>query len=273
MGVINATPDSFSDGGRYSTVALAVEAGVQMAADGADILDVGGESTRPGAEPLPADDERARVLPVIAALARKVSIPISIDTYKASIARAALDAGASIVNDVSGLQVDPELGSVAAERGAAVVLMHTRGRSKEMYGLAAYEDVAVEVARELGDAIGRAERAGVPRDRIIVDPGLGFAKRAEHSFSVLAQLDAIAALDRPILCGPSRKSFLNAAIGPRDPQDREWATAAAVTAAVLLGAHIVRVHDVRAMADVVRVADRIREAATTAPGAVGRRQL
>jgi dihydropteroate synthase len=151
--------------------------------------------------------------------------------------------------------------------------MHTRGRSKEMYGLAAYEDAPAEVVRELADAIGRAERAGVPRDRIIVDPGLGFAKRAEHSFSVLAHLDALTALDRPILCGPSRKSFLKAAIGERDPRDREWATAAAVTAAILRGAHIVRVHDVRDMVDVVRVADRIREASIGAPGAVGRRQL
>jgi dihydropteroate synthase len=262
MGVLNVTPDSFSDGGQHFSVEFAVEAGVRMAAEGADILDVGGESTRPGAEALPADAEQQRVLPVIAALARNVDIPISIDTYKASVARAALDAGASIVNDISGLLYEPELGSVAADRGAALVLMHTRGRSKEMYGLATYEDAPADVARELGAAIARAERAGVPRDRIIVDPGLGFAKRAEHSFGVLAHLDAIAALDRPILVGPSRKSFLKAAIGERDPSEREWGTAAAVTAAVLLGAHIVRVHGVREMVDVVRVADRIREAAS-----------
>ena len=261
MGVLNVTPDSFSDGGRHFSAEHAIEIGLQMAADGADVIDVGGESTRPGAEPLPADEERRRVLPVIETLAARAGVPISIDTYKASIARAALDAGASIINDVSGLLYEPALGAVAAERGAALVLMHTRGRSKDMYGLAEYGDAPAEVARELGDAIARAEAAGAPRDRLIVDPGLGFAKRAEHSYLVLAHLDAIAALDRPILCGPSRKSFLKAAVGDRDPLDREWATAAAVTAAVLMGAHIVRVHNVRDMADVVRVADRIRDAA------------
>ena len=260
MGVLNLTPDSFSDGGRYSTTAGAIEAGVQMAADGADIIDVGGESTRPGADPLPADDERHRVLPVIEALAARLDVPISIDTYKAEVARDALACGASIVNDISGLQYEPALGSIAADSGAAIVLMHTRGHSKDMYGLAVYDDAPGDVARELGDAVARAERAGVPRDRIIVDPGLGFAKRAEHSYRVLAHLDAMLPLDRPILCGPSRKSFLKAAIGERDPLDREWGSAAAVAAAVLFGAHIVRVHAVREMVDVVRVADRIRAA-------------
>lgn len=260
MGVLNVTPDSFSDGGEHFSRDRAIDAGVRMAADGADIIDVGGESTRPGAEPLPLDEERRRVLPVIEALAARLDIPISVDTYKAEVARDALACGASIVNDVSGLRYEPELGSIAAERGAALVLMHTRGRSKDMYGLAEYEDAPAEVARELAEAVNRAERAGVARDRIIVDPGLGFAKRAEHSYSMLAHLDVVAALDRPILCGPSRKSFLTAAIGERRPLDREWGTAAAVAAAVFFGAHIVRVHDVRAMADVVRVADRIRVA-------------
>jgi dihydropteroate synthase len=190
-----------------------------------------------------------------------VSVPISIDTYKASVARDAVAAGASIINDISGLQYEPELGAVAAETGAALVLMHTRGRSKEMYGLAVYDDVAADVARELGEAIARAERAGVRRDAIVLDPGFGFAKRAEHSFELLARLATVAALDRPILSGPSRKSFLKAAIGEAPPAEREWGTAAAVTASVLFGAHIVRVHNVRAMADVVRVADRIRVAA------------
>jgi len=178
-----------------------------------------------------------------------------------SIAREAVAAGASIINDISGLQYEPELGAVAAETGAALVLMHTRGRSKEMYGLAVYDDVAAAVERELGEAISRAERAGVRRDAIVLDPGFGFAKRAEHSFELLARLATVAALDRPILSGPSRKSFLKAAIGEVPPGEREWGTAAAVTASVLFGAHIVRVHNVRAMADVVRVADRIRAAA------------
>jgi dihydropteroate synthase len=191
----------------------------------------------------------------------RVRVPISIDTYKASVARDAVAAGASVINDISGLIYEPELGGVAADAGAALVLMHTRGRSKGMYDLANYDDAAVAVAGELRNAIARAERAGVKRNAVIVDPGLGFAKRAEHSFTVLARLDVIAALDRPMVVGASRKSFLKAALGERDPDNREWGTAAAVTASVLFGAHIVRVHGVREMADVVRVADRIRTAA------------
>ena len=256
MGILNITPDSFADGGvLFDDVDRAVEAGVRMAADGADIIDIGGESTRPGAERLPEKEELRRVLPVVERLARRVQIPISIDTYKARVARAALDRGATIINDISGLQYDPALGEVAAESGAALILMHTRGRSSGMYDLAVYDDAAQDVARELEQAIARAARAGVSRDAIIVDPGLGFAKRAEHSYDVLARLDTLAALDRPILSGPSRKSFLKAALGEREPSAREWGTAAAVAASVLLGAHIVRVHGVREMVDVVRVAD------------------
>ena len=262
MGVLNVTPDSFADGGRHFDLERAVDAGLAMAGAGADILDVGGESTRPGAEPLPVDEELRRVLPVVGRLASRLRIPISIDTYKAEVARAALSAGASIVNDISGLLYEPELGSVAADAGAGLVLMHTRGRSKSMYSLAQYEDVPGEITKELGEAIERATSAGVAREAIIVDPGLGFAKKAEHSYSALAALGDISrALHRPILSGPSRKSFLAAALGKRSPDDREWATAAAVTASVLFGAHIVRVHGVREMIDVVRVADRIREAA------------
>jgi dihydropteroate synthase len=261
MGILNVTPDSFADGGAHFDVDRAVEAGVRMAAEGADILDVGGESTRPGADPLPEDEELRRVLPVVERLAMRVQVPISIDTYKAGVARAALERGAAIVNDISGLQYDPDLGGVAAAGGAALILMHTRGRSRGMYDLAVYEDAAREVARELGGAVDRAVAAGVSRDAIIVDPGLGFAKRAEHSYEVLARLDMVAALDRPILSGPSRKSFLKAAIGEREASAREWGSAAAVAASVLLGAHIVRVHGVAAMIDVVRVADRIRAAA------------
>ena len=266
MGILNITPDSFADGGvLFNDVERAVEAGVRMAADGADILDIGGESTRPGAVPLQAAEELRRVLPVIERLAPRVSVPISIDTYKARVAREALARGAAIVNDVSGLLYDPALGEVAAASGAALIVMHTRGRSSGMYDLAVYEDPAQDVARELEEAIGRATRAGVSRDAIVVDPGLGFAKRAEHSYHVLANLDALAALDRPILSGPSRKSFLKAAIGEREPPVREWGTAAAVAASVFFGAHIVRVHGVREMVDVVRVSDRIRQAATWRP--------
>ena len=258
MGVLNVTPDSFADGGRHFDLERAVEAGAAMADSGADIIDIGGESTRPGADALPEPEELRRVLPVIERLTARVRVPLSIDTYKANVARAAVAAGASVVNDVSGLLYDGELAGVAADTGAALVLMHTRGRSKSMYALAAYDDVAGEIARELGEAIDRATSAGVRREAIVVDPGLGFAKRAEHSYEALAAIGRIAEqLDRPILSGPSRKSFLTAAVGDRAPDDREWATAAAVAASVLFGAHIVRVHGVAAMVDVVRVADRL----------------
>ena len=260
MGILNVTPDSFADGGVHFDADRAIEAGLRMVEDGADIIDVGGESTRPGAEPLPEAEELRRVIPVVERLAARVAVPISIDTYKASVARAAVASGASIVNDISGLQYDPNLGGVVAESGAAVVLMHTRGRSSGMYDLANYEDAAVEVAAELRAAIARAESAGIPRTSVILDPGLGFAKKAEHSAAVLARLDTLRALDRPILSGPSRKSFLKAALGERETGDREWGTAAAVAASILLGAHIVRVHGVRAMVDVARVSDLIRNA-------------
>lgn len=258
MGILNVTPDSFADGGVRFDPERAIADGRQMIEDGADLLDVGGESTRPGAAPVPADEELRRVLPVVRALASLDRVPVSIDTYKAVVAREAVAAGASIVNDISGLQYDPDLGRVVAETGAAVILMHTRGRSHDMYRLAVYDDVVGEVSAELQAALDRAVAAGVRRESIVLDPGLGFAKRAEHSYAALAGLPALAALDRPILSGPSRKSFLQLALGERLPPDREWGTAAAVAASVLLGAHIVRVHGVREMVDVVRVADRIR---------------
>src|SRR5262245_30264076 len=223
MGILNVTPDSFADGGRHLDVDAAVEAGVRMAAEGADIIDVGGESTRPGAEPLPEADELARVVPVIERLAGRVDIPISIDTYKAGVAEAAIGRGATIVNDISGLLYDPNLGRVAATRGAALVLMHTRGRSQGMYDLAQYGHPApAEAMNEVRQVVARAEEAGVARERIIPDPGFGCAKRAEHSYEVLAHLDEFAALDRPLLVGTSRKSFLKAAIGDRPPDDREY---------------------------------------------------
>ncbi len=259
MGILNVTPDSFADGGMHFDHDRAVAAGVRMAAWGADILDIGGESTRPGAEPVGAAEEMRRVLPVVERLASETGAVISIDTYKAQVAREAIARGAAIVNDISGLHYEPELAGVVAETGAALVLMHTRGRSHEMYELAVYADVTGEVARDLEAAIERASASGVRREAIILDPGFGFAKRAEHSYAALARLDRLAALDRPILSGPSRKSFLKEALGDRPPAEREWGTAAAVAASVLLGAHIVRVHGVRAMVDVVRVVDRIRQ--------------
>jgi dihydropteroate synthase len=259
MGILNITPDSFADGGIHLDAGRAVDAGLRMVEAGADILDVGGESTRPGADEVGADEELRRVLPVIERLAAQTTAHISIDTYKAVVAREAVARGAGIINDISGLQYDPELAGVAAETHAALVLMHTRGRSRTMYDLAVYDDVVGEVQAELGQAIARATGAGVRREAVILDPGFGFAKKADHSYTLLAHLGDLAALDRPILSGPSRKSFLKQALGERLPADREWGTAAAVTVSVLAGAHIVRVHGVAAMADVVRVADRLRK--------------
>ena len=261
MGVLNLTPDSFAGAGTRLDPARAIEDALRMVVDGADILDVGGESTRPGAEPISESEELARVLPVLEGLAGRVTVPISIDTYKAAVADAALERGATIVNDISGLQHDAALAGVVARRGAALVLMHTRGRPVRMYDEARYDDVAAEVAAELAARVEAAVAAGIPRDHLMLDPGLGFAKRAEHSYSALAGLERLAALDRPLLVGPSRKSFLKAALGDRIPAERDWGTAAAVAAAVFLGAHIVRVHSVREMVDVVRVADRVRAAA------------
>jgi dihydropteroate synthase len=259
MGILNLTPDSFAERGSGLDPRAAVEAALRMEGDGADIIDIGGESTRPGAEPVAPGDELARVMPVLTALSTRLRIPISIDTYKAEVARSALSAGAVIVNDISGLRLDPLLGHVAAETGAALILMHSRGRPNTMNEEAVYGDVVAEVVRELRDSVAAAERAGVPRARVIVDPGIGFAKRPAHSYGVLAQLPAIAAaLDRPVLAGPSRKSFLSEAVGDRPPLERDWGTAAAVAAAVLNGAHIVRVHAVAAMVQVVRVSEEIR---------------
>ena len=259
MGVINVTPDSFSDGGQLLDPSVAIEAGVQMAQDGADLIDVGGESTRPGAAPLDEAEERRRVLPVIEGLVARVQTPISIDTYKASIAEAALGAGAALVNDVSGLRYEPALADVVARSGAPIVLMHTRGRSQQMYEQASYTDVVGEVLDELRESMAFATTSGIAAERIILDPGLGFAKDAAQSCEVLARFDEFAELRRPLLAGPSRKSFITRAVGACvPPAERDWATAAAVTAAVLAGAHIVRVHAVRQMLQVVRVADEIR---------------
>lgn len=260
MAILNVTPDSFAESQPITSTARAVDAALRMEADGADIIDVGGESTRPGAIPVPADEELARALPVVRALAGRLRIPISIDTYKAAVAREALAAGAVLVNDVSGLQFEPELGPVVAAAGAAVVLMHMRGRPRTMNDEAVYADVMTDVVRELRDRVAAATAAGIGRERIILDPGVGFAKRADHSYGVLARFPELAAaLGRPLLIGPSRKSFMRRELDDCPPAQRDWGTAAAVAAAVLNGAHIVRVHAVAPMVHVVRVAEEIRK--------------
>jgi dihydropteroate synthase len=260
MGILNVTPDSFAEVAPRFDAAAAADLAIAMAAAGADLIDIGGESTRPGADPVAADEELARVLPVLDALRGRLPVPISIDTSKASVARAAIAAGAAIVNDVTGLQRDPGLATVVAETGAALVLMHMRGTPTSMYDEAVYGDVIKEVTAELHASVQRALLGGVPIEQIIVDPGVGFAKRATHSYVVLARFPELAtALDRPVLVGPSRKSFMRDALNGRAASERDWGTAAAVTAAVLSGAHIIRVHAVAEMAQVVRVAEEIRK--------------
>jgi dihydropteroate synthase len=262
MGILNVTPDSFADGGLYLDPGAAEAAAVEMEAEGADIIDVGAESTRPGSAQVSVDEEIARIRPVLQRLSRQLAIPISVDTTKAEVAELALGEGAAMLNDVNGLRYDSALATVAARHGAGLVLTHGRGRSIDMYREAHYTAVGREVTDELRTSLERALTAGVAREAIVLDPGLGFAKRAEHSYQALAALPEIARLNRPLLVGPSRKSFLTAAIGDRPVAERDAATAAAVTAAVLLGAHIVRVHAVKQMADAVRVADAVRSAAT-----------
>ena len=261
MGVVNVTPDSFAEPGSRLDPDEAVARALQMEAHGADLVDVGGESSRPGAQPVSSAEELRRVLPVVEALAGRLRIPLSVDTCKADVARAVLRAGASLINDITGLRADPGVGRAAADADAALILMHMRGRPSTMYAEAQYEDVVTEVAAELGASVGLAIAAGVGIDSLVVDPGLGFAKHPEHSYGVLARLGALAlALDRPLLVGPSRKSFMGEALNGRPAPDRDWGTAAAVTAAVLGGAHIVRVHAVAEMVQVVRVAEEIRRA-------------
>ena len=261
MGILNVTPDSFADASHPRDAGEALEVALRMESDGADIIDVGGESTRPGADAVPAEEERRRVLPVVRALAARVRIPISIDTYKAAVAEAAIGEGAGMVNDVSGLRYEPGLAEVVARTGAALVLMHNRGRSKTMYQQADYGDVVSEVIDELAVSVREASAACVGRESIVIDPGIGFAKRAADSYGVLARLpEFVTGLDRPLLAGPSRKSFMRDALGDRPAPERDWGTAAAVTAAILAGAHIVRVHAVTAMVQVVRVAEEIRKA-------------
>jgi dihydropteroate synthase len=259
MGILNVTPDSFADASPLPNPAAAVAAALAMEADGADLIDIGGESTRPGAGSISADEELSRVLPVLEALRGRLKVPVSIDTSKADVARAAIAAGAVIVNDVSGLRREPLLAKVVADTGAALILMHSRGSSKSMYLEAEYGEVVGEVIAELREGLGLAAGAGVPLERVVVDPGVGFAKRPSHSYGVLARLSEFAAaLDRPVLVGPSRKSFMREALRGRPAPERDWGTAAAVTAAVLAGAHIIRVHAVAEMAQVVRVAEEIR---------------
>jgi dihydropteroate synthase len=260
MGVLNVTPDSFSDGARFARPDDAIAAGLGLFEAGADIVDVGGESTRPGAHPVPADEELRRVIPVLEGLRRRAAGPLSIDTSKAAVARAALDAGADLVNDVSGFRFDAGMAPLVAARGVPAVVMHLRGDFASMHRDPRYADVVREVAAELRGVLASAEQAGVDREQLIVDPGIGFSKDPAHSLALMRRLEELRALDRPLLVGPSRKRFIGAVLG-KESAERVFGTAAAVAAAVIKGVHAVRVHDVAQMKDVVRMADAIREAA------------
>jgi dihydropteroate synthase len=262
MGIINATPDSFSDGGRFLEPDAAVRRAVEMVEQGAGVIDVGGESTRPGAEPLPADAEIARVVPIVQLLARELDVPVSVDTVKADVAAAALDGGAVIVNDVSGFRLDPGMAAVCAAAGAGVVLMHSRGSVADMatYARADYRDVVGETIAELERCVERALVAGIPDDAIVVDPGIGFSKRSEHSLRLLAELPSLAALGYPVLIGVSRKRFVGEATGVAAPDARAVGSAAACAVGLMNGASIFRVHDVRVAREALDMAFAIRNA-------------
>ena len=262
MGILNVTPDSFSDGGHFFSIDDALSHADQMIAEGADIIDVGGESTRPGGEPVSIDEEIKRVVPVIEALVQRTKVPISVDTTKSEVARAALDAGAAIVNDISALRFDFYVADAVARAGAGLVLMHSRGTPATMHRLPPVADIMHEVTHSLRASINMAERRGVKRESIVIDPGIGFGKTQEQNLELIAGLDQLIAAfpDYPLLIGTSRKSFIGRILAdesgtPAPPEDRLHGTMATITASILHGAHIVRVHDVKVTVETIRVAE------------------
>jgi dihydropteroate synthase len=257
MAILNVTPDSFYDGGRQLDPGRAIADGIEMAEAGADVIDIGGESTRPGARPVSEDEELERVLPVVRGLRRGLSIPISIDTYKSGVARAALREGADIVNDISALRFDAEMGGLVAAEKVPVVLMHIQGTPRTMQAEPRYDDVVREVGDFLALRIQHAVERGVERDKIIVDPGIGFGKTLDHNLALLRGLPELASLGQPLLVGASRKSFIGKILGA-EPSERLEGSLAAAAAAVLAGANIIRAHDVKETRNAVRIADAIR---------------
>ena len=257
MGILNVTPDSFSDGGRFFDSRLAIEHGLQMARDGADMIDVGGESSRPGAEPVPVEEELKRVVPVIKALSGETDCLLSVDTRKARVAEASLAAGAHLINDITALTHDPAMPAVARDQGAGVILMHMRGDPKTMQLAPAYGDVVEEVAGYLEQRIRDLEGVGLSRQSLAVDPGIGFGKTVEHNVSLIARVDRLAHLGRPVVIGLSRKSFIGTITG-REVQDRLPGSLAATAYVIQRGAHVIRVHDVKESCDVARLMDILR---------------
>ncbi|MBI5583602.1 MAG: dihydropteroate synthase [Deltaproteobacteria bacterium] len=263
MGVINVTPDSFSDGGLFFGPDQAIGQGEALAAQGADLIDVGGESTRPFSEPLPTREERERVIPVIRELARRLAIPISVDTYKAEVARAALENGAALINDISALRFDPEMAAVAQSFQVPVILMHMQGTPRNMQTQPRYQDLLGELHSFFEERLSWCRANGIPPERLLLDPGIGFGKTLLHNLTLIKRLDFFKDLDCPLLIGTSRKSFIGRLTGQENPREREWGTGATTALAAWQGAHIVRVHEVAAARQILAVTDALREA----PGA------
>jgi dihydropteroate synthase len=256
MGVLNVTPDSFSDGGRFLDTHKAIEHGLKMASEGVAIIDIGAESTRPGAEPVPADEQIRRVVPVIESICKKINVPISIDTNRSEVAEAALQAGAAIINDITALS-DERMGELAAVQQVPVILMHMQGKPENMQIEPKYKDVVKEVLQFLLERASQAEKFGIPKERILIDPGIGFGKTLEHNLKLLRNIDKFVAAGYRVLVGTSRKSFIGKIIGKENPSDRIFGTAASVALCVAAGVSIVRVHDVKEMIDVLKVANAI----------------
>ncbi|MHB9134259.1 MAG: dihydropteroate synthase [Armatimonadota bacterium] len=257
MGILNITPDSFSGDGLAGSLEQALQRAEVMIADGADILDIGGESTRPGAEPVPLEEELSRVVPLVRALAARFPVPISVDTYKSAVARAALDAGATLINDISGLRFDPAMAGVVAAAKAPVVIMHIKGTPRTMQQQPSYQDLMTEVCDYLQESTAIAAAAGIPRDQVILDPGFGFGKTVEHNLELVRRLRELTSYGQPVLLGTSRKSTIGKVLGDLPPQERVEGTAATVALGIANGADIVRVHDVKEMARVAKVTDAI----------------
>ncbi|HTZ19062.1 MAG TPA: dihydropteroate synthase [Dissulfurispiraceae bacterium] len=264
MGVLNVTPDSFSDGGLHFDKDKAINHALELVEDGADIIDIGGESTRPGSAQVPLNEELRRTIPVIEAISSKIKVPVSIDTYKAEVARRAIDAGASMINDISGLRFDPGMAAVVALSGVPVFIMHIKGTPRDMQINPVYEALIPEIMDYLRESIRIATDAGIDEKRIIIDPGIGFGKTFDQNLQILNRLDEFSTLQKPLAIGVSRKAFIGKILGGAPPDERVEGTAAAVAISILNGAHIIRVHDVREMAKVARVADAIKKERMTA---------
>ena len=258
MGILNITPDSFSDGGKFFEKSKAIKRAIQMVEDGADIIDIGGESTRPGSEPITIEEELRRTIPIITAVSKEINQPVSIDTYKSEVAKRALDAGVSLVNDISGLRYDPDMPNVIAQYDVPVIIMHIKGTPKNMQQNPIYEALIPEILDYLREGINIAESSGIPRDKIIIDPGIGFGKTFEQNLEIIHDLKIFSLLEKPICIGPSRKAFLGKILGATATDERLEGTAAAVAVSILNGANIVRVHDVKEIARVVKIADAIK---------------